>query len=509
MISRGARHVVVGISGGVDSSVAAYLLRERLGYRVTGVYMRNWDSRDEAGSGLHITPCPNERDLLSAREVCSHLGIPLQVVDFSHEYWINVFEEWVEGYRRGVTPNPDAACNRVIKFGAFRDFSLNELRGEAFATGHYAQVAGGDFGTTCSDAPPDLYSAVDVFKDQSDFLSMVPREAFRRCVFPLGAWRKKDVRALASSLGLPTATRPDSVGICFVGPRKLSHFLGQYLAPQASPIHCLATGTRLGSTNCAQALTVGQRVRVGGLPVSHYVVSNGIQQGQGTPVWAVPGEFHPALLSHTLVLDYERVNWLSTVGSLASPAQKSSQPFPKEARGTAAAVQWLTGSTSVAEFPTALIRFRERHKGGGGAGAGSFDTLGRACVMSYSEFRGACEALVTRATETNKGGPRFQPTWRRDSAWKGELGTDDNKRCLVVRSLEGPIRAIAPGQIVTLYEAFPVTEGGVLQGCDGIKGGENSAPPSLRGDWQGGGLRVIGAGEIVCSGPSLWETGDS
>ena len=314
------RRVIVGLSGGVDSSVAALLLLRR-GFDVQGVYMRNWDASDEAGAGLAHRPCPGDGDLASARAAAAHLGIPLATADFSREYWGGVFEAWVAGYRAGATPNPDAACNRVVKFGAFRAHALGALRGDAFATGHYAQLwpdlgrapgrsSDGGGGGGGGALLPRLFSAVDARTDQSDFLATVPGSALARAIFPLGAHTKAQVRALARAAGLPTAARPDSMGICFVGRRALAPFLAQYLAPTPARAACLATGRLLGPPPpapppiaCAEALTCGQRLGLGGLPEPHYVVSNGVlgrreRSGSGsgsTVVWAVPGRDHAAL----------------------------------------------------------------------------------------------------------------------------------------------------------------------------------------------------------------------
>lgn len=240
------QHVVVGLSGGVDSAVAAWLLREQ-GYRVSGLFMVNW-TEDEAGY------CTSAEDFQSARAVAEELGIPLHRVDFSAEYRQRVFDLFLAGYQAGKTPNPDLLCNREVKFQPFREHALR-LGADWVATGHYARIEHGSDG-------PRLLRAVDDNKDQTYFLAAVAREHFERVLFPLGDLTKPEVRALAQRAGLPNHARKDSTGICFIGEREFRDFLGQYLKPQPGMIEDDA-GTVIGQHQGLAFHTLGQRKGLG------------------------------------------------------------------------------------------------------------------------------------------------------------------------------------------------------------------------------------------------------
>ncbi len=243
-------HVVVGLSGGVDSAVTAWLLREQ-GYRVSGLFMVNW-TEDEAGY------CSSAEDFQSARAVAEELGIPLHRVDFSVEYRQRVFDLFLAGYQAGKTPNPDLLCNREVKFQPFREHALR-LGADWVATGHYARVAHGAEG-------PRLLRAVDDNKDQTYFLAAVAREHFERVLFPLGGLTKPEVRALAQQAGLPNHARKDSTGICFIGEREFRAFLSQHLAPQPGAIENDA-GAVIGQHQGLAFHTLGQRkgLAIGGV----------------------------------------------------------------------------------------------------------------------------------------------------------------------------------------------------------------------------------------------------
>lgn len=233
---------MVGLSGGVDSAVAAWLLKEQ-GYRVSGLFMVNW-TEDEAGY------CTSAEDFQSARAVAAELDIPLHRVDFSAEYRKRVFDLFLAGYAAGKTPNPDLLCNREVKFQPFREHALR-LGADWVATGHYARVSHEADG-------PHLLRAVDDNKDQTYFLAAVAREHFERVLFPLGGLTKPEVRATAQAAGLPNHARKDSTGICFIGEREFREFLGQYLKPQPGAIEDDA-GQIVGEHQGLAFHTLGQR----------------------------------------------------------------------------------------------------------------------------------------------------------------------------------------------------------------------------------------------------------
>lgn len=242
-------HVVVGLSGGVDSAVSAHLLLQQ-GYRVSGLYMVNW-TEDEEGY------CTAAQDFQDARAVCEELGIALHRVDFSKEYRARVFERFLADYAAGKTPNPDVLCNREVKFQPFREHALR-LGADFIATGHYARVAQGPGG-------PRLLRAADANKDQTYFLATVDRPMFERVLFPVGALTKPEVRAIATKAGLPNHRKSDSTGICFIGERPMREFLARYLTPSPGAIED-ACGAVIGEHPGLMYFTLGQRrgLKIGG-----------------------------------------------------------------------------------------------------------------------------------------------------------------------------------------------------------------------------------------------------
>jgi len=286
--------VMVGLSGGVDSAVSAWLLKEQ-GYRVSGLFMQNWDE-DESGY------CTAAEDFQAARAVAEELGIVLHRVDFSKEYRERVFAEFLRQLSSGKTPNPDVLCNREIKFQPFVEHA-RRLGADLVATGHYAALDEADDG-------PRLLRAVDENKDQTYFLAGVPREQFRGVLFPLGGLPKPEVRALAARAGLPNHQRKDSTGICFIGERPFGEFLAEHLPPDPGPIES-DTGERLGEHRGLQFFTLGQRKGIG---------IGGRRGAEETP-WYVVGKEparkalivsqdpqHPRLLQATVRTSY--FHWL-------------------------------------------------------------------------------------------------------------------------------------------------------------------------------------------------------
>ncbi len=244
--------VVVGMSGGVDSSVAALLLKEQ-GYRVLGLFMKNWNEDD----GTEY--CTAATDLLDADQVCHTLGIDLHTANFAAEYWDNVFEAFLKEYAAGRTPNPDVLCNREIKFKQFMAYA-ETLGADLIATGHYARVEPGPSGR------PVLKKGCDAGKDQSYFLQAVPMEKLARCLFPLGDMDKSDVRAIAAKAGFFNHRKKDSTGICFIGERRFDDFLAGYLPAREGDMRD-PNGQLIGRHRGLAYYTIGQRqgLGIGGL----------------------------------------------------------------------------------------------------------------------------------------------------------------------------------------------------------------------------------------------------
>ena len=245
--SASKQKVIVGMSGGVDSSVSALLLLQQ-GYEVEGLFMKNWDEDD----GTEY--CTAKVDLEDAQRVCDKLGIHLHTANFAAEYWDNVFEHFLAEYKAGRTPNPDILCNREIKFKAFLDYAL-ELGADAIATGHYVQKSGEDLET-------HLLKGRDNNKDQSYFLHAVGAEEFAKTLFPVGELEKPAVRQLAEEHGLATHNKKDSTGICFIGERRFKDFLQQYLPAQPGPIETI-DGAPMGEHHGLMYHTIGQRQGLG------------------------------------------------------------------------------------------------------------------------------------------------------------------------------------------------------------------------------------------------------
>src|SRR5512132_3067905 len=242
--------VVVGMSGGVDSSVAAWMLKQQ-GYEVVGLFMKNWEDDDTDEY------CTSREDLVDAAAVADVIGIDLEAVNFAAEYRERVFAEFLREYEAGRTPNPDVLCNSEIKFRAFLDHALT-LGADCIATGHYARVRHATAGV-------ELLKALDASKDQSYFLHRLSQEQLRPVLFPLGETRKRDVREIARREGIPTWGKKDSTGICFIGERPFRDFLARYLPRTPGPI-VTQDGDVIGEHSGLAYYTLGQRqgLRVGG-----------------------------------------------------------------------------------------------------------------------------------------------------------------------------------------------------------------------------------------------------
>ena len=243
------KRVILGLSGGVDSAVAAVLLKDD-GYDVQALHMTNWE--DDEGY------CTAAEDLQDARRVCEQLGIPLHHVNFSKQYRDQVFEYFLDEYRKGRTPNPDVLCNREIKFGVFRDYA-KRLGGDLLATGHYARSG-------ILDGHGALFKGKDPNKDQSYFLHAVSAEALAETLFPLGELVKDDVRRIARDRGLPNFAKKDSTGICFIGERPFREFLATYIPANPGPMRTPG-GEVIGEHQGLMYYTLGQRqgLHIGGI----------------------------------------------------------------------------------------------------------------------------------------------------------------------------------------------------------------------------------------------------
>jgi len=290
------KRIIVGMSGGVDSSVTALLLK-RQGYEVIGVFMKNWDDTDENGV------CTAEQDAEDVRRVCDQIGIPCYTVNFEAEYRDKVFEYFLEEYRRGRTPNPDVMCNREIKFGEFLQKAL-ELGADVVAMGHYARVERLDNGE-CR-----LLRGVDSNKDQTYFLHQLDQAQLAKAMFPIGHLHKPQVREIAREAGLYTAGKKDSTGVCFIGERNFKSFLSQYLPAKPGNMVDIATGEIKGRHDGLMYYTLGQRQGLGiggsGTGEPWFVADKDLANNV---LYVVQGDKHPSLYSVGLIA--EQVNWIS------------------------------------------------------------------------------------------------------------------------------------------------------------------------------------------------------
>ena len=259
--------VVVGMSGGVDSAVAAYLLKKE-GYNVIGLFMRNWDStingEDYENKGLI---CPQEEDYNDAVNVCKKLDIPLKRVDFIKEYWDYVFKYFLDELDKGRTPNPDMLCNKYIKFDLFKKEAM-KLGATYIATGHYAKVKNNK-----------LYRAKDLNKDQTYFLADITKEQLSNVLFPIGDLLKSEVRSIAKKEGLEVAEKKDSTGICFIGERNFQNFIHNFLKSNPGDIIDIKTNEVIGKHNGLMNYTIGQRRNVGisGNQKRHFVCGKDVK----------------------------------------------------------------------------------------------------------------------------------------------------------------------------------------------------------------------------------------
>lgn len=275
--------VVVGMSGGVDSSVAAYLLKQQ-GYDVIGIFMKNWDDTDEFGV------CTATEDYEDVIAVCNQIGIPYYAVNFEKQYWDKVFTYFLEEYKAGRTPNPDVMCNKEIKFKAFLEHAM-KLGADYLATGHYARVEQRDDETV-------MLRGVDNNKDQTYFLNQLSQDQLKHVMFPIGHLPKPEVRKIAEEAGLATAKKKDSTGICFIGERNFKQFLSQYLPAQPGKMETF-DGIVMGEHDGLMYYTLGQRhgLGIGGDGEPWFVVGKDLTRNV---LYVGQGFHHDALYSTAL-----------------------------------------------------------------------------------------------------------------------------------------------------------------------------------------------------------------
>lgn len=356
--SKGPLDIMVGMSGGVDSSVAALLLQQQ-GHNIRGLFMKNWEEDDEKGY------CSATVDLEDAAAVAKQLGIELLTRNFSSEYWDNVFQDFLVEYRRGRTPNPDVICNKEIKFKVFLNHAL-ELGSEYIATGHYARIES-------RNGFYHLLKARDKDKDQSYFLYTLQQQQLSKTVFPLGELHKSDVRLQAKRVHFDNFSKKDSTGICFIGERKFKAFLGQYLPIQPGDIRTLE-GQYLGKHQGLMYYTIGQRQGLG----------IGGHQGYGEDPWYVADK---RLADNTLLV-----------------VQGHDNPLLFSQELTAKNLHWVTQTPGPVPFScTAKTRYRQQDQ------MCTIESLARdQCVVQFEQPQRAItpgqSVVVYRGDECLGGG---------------------------------------------------------------------------------------------------------
>jgi tRNA-specific 2-thiouridylase len=290
-----SKHIVVGMSGGVDSSVTAALLLEQ-GHQVTGVFMKNWDEDDGTDE------CTAIADFADAQQVCDTLGIELKTVNFASEYWDKVFEVFLAEFKAGRTPNPDILCNKHVKFKAFLDYAVEDLGAEYIATGHYARI-------DCINGKYRLLKGLDPSKEQSYFLYTLGQKALAKTLFPIGNLHKTEIRKIAEKCGFANHQKKDSTGICFIGERKFKKFLQGYL-PQQPGNMVTPEGQYIGKHSGLMYYTLGQRqgLGIGGIKNTSdepwYVLEKDLENNH---LIVGQGHSHPLMLNQTL--EASQLDW--------------------------------------------------------------------------------------------------------------------------------------------------------------------------------------------------------
>ena len=328
------KKVVIGMSGGVDSSVAAIKLKEQ-GYEVIGLFMRNWDSlMDGEYDGAPVSNqgiCPQEVDYNDAKAVCDKLGIPLYRKDFIKEYWDYVFTYFLDELKKGRTPNPDIMCNKYIKFDMFAK-EAKKLGADFIATGHYARIENGK-----------LLKAIDENKDQTYFLSQVSKEQLKNVLFPIGDMVKPEVRKIALENDLLTAKKKDSTGICFIGERNFSNFLKNYLPNTPGDIVNIDTKEIIGKHIGLMYYTIGQRrgLDIGGTKDRMFVVGKDLDKNI---LYICIGEDNDYLISDSCII--EDVNYLGD-----KKITECNAKFRYRQKDNPVSLEWLDNGEILVKYP--------------------------------------------------------------------------------------------------------------------------------------------------------------
>ena len=327
------KKVVIGMSGGVDSSVAAIVLQKE-GYEVIGLFMRNWDSLADGEMNGPTTSsgiCPQEEDYNDAKAVCDALGIPLYRKDFVKEYWDYVFTYFLEELKNGRTPNPDIMCNKYIKFEMFAE-EARKLGADYIATGHYARLEDGK-----------LLRGVDSNKDQTYFLSQVSHEQFKNVLFPIGNMQKSEVRRIAEEYHLITAKKKDSTGICFIGERNFKNFLKNYLPNMPGDVVNIDTKKVVGKHIGLMNYTIGQRkgLNIGGMDDKMFVVGKDLSKNI---LYICLGEDNDYLISTSCLVN--QVNYLG-----CEKVKNCTAKFRYRQMDVPVSLEWLENGEILVSYP--------------------------------------------------------------------------------------------------------------------------------------------------------------
>lgn len=341
MLNSKNQKIIVGMSGGVDSSVSALLLKQQ-GYHVEGLFMKNWEQDDDSEY------CTAEADLNDAEAVCAKIGIALHSVNFAKEYWDNVFEHFLNEFRSGRTPNPDVLCNKEIKFKAFLDYAQNHLDADLIATGHYVRKKFDD-----TDQKYQLLKGVDPDKDQSYFLYLLNQQQLAPSIFPIGDLEKSQVRKIAEQNNLVTHDKKDSTGICFIGERKFKQFLSEYIPAQPGTIKTLE-GDTIGKHDGLMYYTYGQRQGLGiggtqfGSEEPWYVIDKDLANNT---LIVAQGKHHPALYKQKLRC--KQLHWISGVTPTAPLDCHAKTRYRQDDRNISCTVAELSDDAALVKFETA------------------------------------------------------------------------------------------------------------------------------------------------------------